>query len=184
MRSQIQEGFLIKWCYAPEAYGDPYSSGQLAVASRAFVMDAIKHTATSCYSSRGNIPPEQVAQLVNQLLQNVRSDLNVHSASIQDQKDLVIEVEAIDIHSDRPTVNTTDLWTMIMCTLRYAMGRRSYITSLAADLVRIYKSWLEPTELDQIKRELKRELERSNELGRTLGDPPDHDVWKKLESEL
>jgi hypothetical protein len=91
-----------------------------------------------------------------------------------------VTIHKTQLHLSGPLIRTEDLWTMLLSTIRYSMGRRSYVTGLTSDLVKLYSQYLEPTELDQIKREVSKEIEVSEQGGRTLGDPPDHEIWKNL----
>jgi hypothetical protein len=95
-----------------------------------------------------------------------------------------VTIHKTQLHMHGPAIRQEDLWTMLLCTIRYAMGRRSYITGLTRDLVKQYRKYLEPTELDQIKREVSKEVEQCEQDGRTLGDPPDHKIWKQLVKDL
>jgi hypothetical protein len=97
---------------------------------------------------------------------------------------LAVSVYKAQLHLSGVVVTTADLWSMLLCTLRYSMGRRSYITGFTKDLVNEFKKYLEPAEVDQIKREIMKELEISERTGQTLGDPTDHEIWKKLAESL
>lgn len=86
-------------------------------------------------------------------------------------------------HSDAP-VRPDDLWTLLLCTVRYAMGRQTYIVSLAGDMVRRYGGSLRPEQVAQIGREIRDALAFEERLGRTLGADMDHREWQRLASEL
>lgn len=79
--------------------------------------------------------------------------------------------------SDRIRVSDTDLWLMLLSTTRYALGRRSYITSTVGDLVRAYHAGLTLQQLRQIRDEIRSALEEREIRSETLGDSCDHDGW-------
>lgn len=81
-------------------------------------------------------------------------------------------------------VDDRELWLMLLSTVRYAMGRSSYITSTAADLVRQFRSRLTAERVQQIAREVQKDLEIAESTGRTLGHDCDHRGWKKLVEDL
>jgi hypothetical protein len=82
------------------------------------------------------------------------------------------------------TISDLNFWMMILSTLRYAMGRRSYITSLVPELVIQYQDVLEVQQLRQIQQEVVEELRKYNEVGRTMGDKCDDDGWFKFVLDL
>ena len=85
--------------------------------------------------------------------------------------------------TDAP-VSPDDLWTMLLSTVRYAMGRQTYIVGLTCDMVRRYGGSLTFEQTAQIGREIREEVERAERLGRTLGADFDHREWVRLAGEL
>lgn len=83
-------------------------------------------------------------------------------------------------------VPPNDFWLMLLSTVRYAMGRRSYIVGTACDMVLQYRHSLRPEQIEQIAREVDAELRlRMQALGgRTLGDDMDHREWSRLVERL
>lgn len=77
-------------------------------------------------------------------------------------------------------ISSVDLEMMLLSALRYALGRRSYITSATAEWVRRYWNQLSPAFQGFIIRDLREELERYERMGMTLGEQVDHDGWVKL----
>ena len=75
-------------------------------------------------------------------------------------------------------VDRADLGRMLIGALRYAMGRRSYVTGETADLVRRY--WWDVSEAD--RRTMRRDLgvELAFVGTGTLGAKMDHDGWVAL----
>lgn len=83
-----------------------------------------------------------------------------------------------------PRVSKRDLWLMMLCTVRYAMGRQSYVVGEACDLVRTHRHWLAPEQVVQIAREIREELEYAARCGRTVGGTIDDAAWRRLLGEL
>lgn len=86
--------------------------------------------------------------------------------------------------SESVTVCPSDMWALLMCTIRYSMGRRSYMPSECAVLYDRYKRALAREQKEQIAREIEREIERAGECGATLGDECDHEVWVTLAAQI
>lgn len=81
-------------------------------------------------------------------------------------------------------VKNNDLWIMLICTVRYAMGRASYITSLTADLYQKYKEALTVQQRLQIAREIQIAVGLAVKDGRLLGDSIDHANWQRLAEDI
>lgn len=80
------------------------------------------------------------------------------------------------------------MWIWMLCSLRYAMGRRSTVVSdIAEDLIQYFHVF-DDYQRKQFIREIREELQRAENMGVTLGDPMDHNLWQatadKLESRL
>jgi hypothetical protein len=73
---------------------------------------------------------------------------------------------------------------MLVSSVRYAMGRRSYIVGQTCDMVRRYRDYLKPTEIQVIARDIGEELDRAKRMNETLGMEMDHKEWVKLLEEL
>lgn len=71
-----------------------------------------------------------------------------------------------------------DMWIMLIATVRYSLGRRSYMPSLSGELVARYSSYLTRDQLLQIASEIENELNLYSRLGKTLGDPCDEETWR------
>jgi hypothetical protein len=81
-------------------------------------------------------------------------------------------------------VRPDDLWVMLLSTVRYTLGRRSYATAQCRDLVLAYGGGLLPPQRDQIRHEIQDALLEAAKQGRTLGDKVDNDVWRNLVYDL
>lgn len=77
-------------------------------------------------------------------------------------------------------VPQNDLWVLLLCTVRYAMGRMSYITVETTDLLRKHEKDLKKEQRAQIRDEVQKELDRAERDSKTLGMDMDHRVWAKL----
>jgi len=83
-----------------------------------------------------------------------------------------------DVHVHREaSVPPDDLWMMMLATVRYAMGRRTYVTSWCLEMVDRYKGHLTQHQRDQLRAEVETELRMAGEGSRTLGDACDHKAW-------
>lgn len=73
-----------------------------------------------------------------------------------------------------------DAWIMLLCTIRYSMGRMTYMTSLCTDLYLRYRKHLEPCQRAQIWEEVETEVRRAESRGGLLGHACDHQAWRQL----
>ena len=62
-------------------------------------------------------------------------------------------------------IKTIDLWTMLLSTIRYSMGRQTYMPSLCIDMCKMYGHYLSNHQKSQIIREIKREVELYEAIG-------------------
>lgn len=71
-----------------------------------------------------------------------------------------------------------DLKDMIMCALRYSLGRRTYITGLTADFIRRYPELID----DRVKAVMLRDLEEYFKKRKfcDIDDECDYNTWKSL----
>ncbi len=77
-----------------------------------------------------------------------------------------------------------DVWTLLLCTVRYAHGRRSYIVSDVCNMIRGYRHLLTRTQVEQIADETSEELVRAHGHAETLGDGVDDLEWQRLVADL
>lgn len=85
---------------------------------------------------------------------------------------------------ERREIDSETMWIFLLSSLRYAMGRRSYITSLTAELVAKHFDMLTPAQREQVIQEIMTELDRRTAIGQTLGDACDHEMWWKTVERL
>ena len=78
----------------------------------------------------------------------------------------------------RQKVNNNDMWVLLLSTIRYSFGRRTYMSSLSGELVLRYKHFLTKQQLEQIAEEIENELKLSEAQGVTLGMDIDHRAWQ------
>lgn len=81
-------------------------------------------------------------------------------------------------------VTTDHLSTMLICTVRYAMGRATYVVRDTCDMVRSYRSRISKDQLAIIERDVARRLREHEDAGTTLGHDMDHREWQRLVEEL
>ena len=79
-------------------------------------------------------------------------------------------------------ISQDDLETMVVCTVRYALGRRSYVVGDVAGIVRWSWSDLRPGIRSVVLRDVSEAVERAEAGGSTVGMQMDHDVWVLLRS--
>ena len=79
-----------------------------------------------------------------------------------------------------PRVPPDHLWGMLIYSVRYAMGRRSYAVGEVCDWVRAYSKHLMVNQVEQIAREVAEELQKCESQDRHLGMAQDHRDWAHL----
>jgi len=73
------------------------------------------------------------------------------------------------------------MWTLLLCGVRYAMGRRTGVVSEMSRYVRVHHKSLDVWHRAQIAREIREEIERYERLGHgKLGADCDHKDWVEL----
>jgi len=84
-----------------------------------------------------------------------------------------------DVRGYKKCVDNGDLWIMLLSTIRYSMGRMTYMSSLAPELVVRHAAALTCQQLRQVIEEIDGELKRAERNVDTLGMSCDHEEWKK-----
>lgn len=88
------------------------------------------------------------------------------------------------MEENQVVVTPYKMWVWMLCSLRYAMGRRSTVVSdITEDLIQYFHVFDEH-QRKQFIREIREEIERAENLGRTLGDPMDHKRWQETADSL
>ena len=77
-------------------------------------------------------------------------------------------------------VSKDRLYMFLVSSVRYALGRSSYIVGLTADAVRDYWRYLDPGMREVILRDIKEALDGRLRLGMEM----DHNTWLALHREL
>jgi len=77
-----------------------------------------------------------------------------------------------------PAVSPHDMWILLLSTIRYSMGRHTYISGLSVELVVRYNNYLTKQQLNQIADEIEKEIKLHEAMGCTLGADIDHKSWK------
>lgn len=73
---------------------------------------------------------------------------------------------------------------ILLCAVRYALGRRSYIVGTVCEYVRLNRQKLSEQCVNIIIRDIKEESERYHRAGQTLGDDCDERTWINLQRVL
>ena len=69
---------------------------------------------------------------------------------------------------------------ILICAVRYALGRMSYIVGVIAEYVALRKQELSKECINIIIRDIEEELERYHKCGQTLGMECDERTWVRL----
>lgn len=77
-----------------------------------------------------------------------------------------------------------DLWVLLLCSLRYAMGRASYVTGEVANLVWRYRNHLTQPQRAQIAGEIRTAVREAHNGGGFLGMKMDEAEWVRLADRL
>ena len=83
-----------------------------------------------------------------------------------------------------PDVRIEDLYSMLVSSVRYAMGRKTYVVGETCDIVRRYRKHLREDQAMIIVRDIQRELDMVERMDFTLGHDQDHRQWKRLVVDL
>lgn len=75
-------------------------------------------------------------------------------------------------------LDRADAFSFIISTLRYAMGRRSYVVFESQCLFHKYKSLLAPWQIRTVYNIVAAEIYLSESKGKILGDKMDHARWR------
>jgi hypothetical protein len=78
-------------------------------------------------------------------------------------------------------VEEGDLWALLYNSLRYSLGRQSYVVGETCDLFNKYGNRLTTDQLFQVAAAIEKEVERFHSLGRAL---PLADEWLRCVEEL
>lgn len=76
------------------------------------------------------------------------------------------------------TLTQDDLYTMLLSTVRYSLGRQTYITGVCRDLIERYAGLLTPPQRVVLRRDIADAMERHDALGGGLGMSCDVDAWR------
>lgn len=82
------------------------------------------------------------------------------------------------------SVHPNDLWTMLLCTVRYSMGRMTYMPSTCVGLYQRYGKALCSRERGQLLKEIQAELDRAHNRGALLGHATDDESWTLLTAQI
>ena len=83
-----------------------------------------------------------------------------------------------------PEVRTDDIFLLLISSVRYAMGRQTYIVKETCNMVRRYRKHLREQDAMIIVRDVQREIDMVEGMNKTLGADFDHKEWQKLVVDL
>jgi len=86
--------------------------------------------------------------------------------------------------TSRLEVPVSQVYTFLVCSVRYSLGRMSYIVSDIADLCLQYGKYLEPSQRDIIKRDISEALKEAESREDFCGMEMDHRTWMRCLSGL
>lgn len=86
-----------------------------------------------------------------------------------------------DAARDRALIAPADLYTMLHCTIGYALGRKTYITSLVPEIVKTYWQHLPIGVQDTLLRNLSSDIAVYDRSHRKIGDDCDDRSWRELQ---
>jgi hypothetical protein len=78
-------------------------------------------------------------------------------------------------------VSPDDMWTLLLSTVRYSLGRSTYMTAYSVGMVVKYEACLETYQLRQISKEIRDEIEQYEAAGRRI---PDYSTWRQGAQEI
>lgn len=78
------------------------------------------------------------------------------------------------------TISTADLRTLLLCSIRYALGRCSYITFEIGEMLERYFPLFDKDQQLFFIKEIEEELVRHEQLGKDCGQKMDHKMWSDL----
>lgn len=70
--------------------------------------------------------------------------------------------------------------TLAVCSVRYALGRMSYVVSEVAEIIKNNKERLDKNTIEVILRDIKEEMVQAARKGDFVGMDMDHKVWSDL----
>ncbi len=86
--------------------------------------------------------------------------------------------------TDQIRLSQTNTETLLLCTLRYSMGRQTYMPGEFQDIFQSVEDSLSPRCISQTIDEIRYELRKCEEAGKFLGAEFDHRDWKKFADRL
>lgn len=76
------------------------------------------------------------------------------------------------------------LFVLLSCSVRYALGRRSYVVSEVADLCLKYAAELSEAQRGVIVKDIREALKAAESYGVHVGMAMDHEVWQNCLASL
>jgi len=89
--------------------------------------------------------------------------------------------------TERPRTARVDpqhMWVLLLSTIRYSMGRQTYMPAYCTELYHCYRRSLTLAQRAQIAEEIERELDICKQTGHKLGAMCDDAEWTRLAAEI
>lgn len=81
-------------------------------------------------------------------------------------------------------ISPADLQALFVCSLRYGLGRQTYVVGELADMVERYMPTLSSPQREQLATEIDRAVKGAEGANRKLGADFDHTRWLALRDQL
>jgi len=77
-----------------------------------------------------------------------------------------------------------DMWVLLLSTVRYSLGRKSYIVGVCEDFLAKYGPCLTPYQRKQTADEIRHELQLAHTLDGFLGNNINDEIWCRIAERL
>lgn len=77
-------------------------------------------------------------------------------------------------------VRPDEFYMMLMCSVRYALGRSTYVVQEVADLVKKYGPLLSLSQRSRLLADVREKLEQARVWSGAIGEEVDHRIWQNL----
>lgn len=77
-------------------------------------------------------------------------------------------------------IHQQELFDLLLCAVRYSLGRQTYMPFRVQELVLKYATRLKREHVTKLNTEVKRDLDRHEALGLAAGSASDHEGWREF----
>ena len=81
-------------------------------------------------------------------------------------------------------VSSHDMAILLICSVRYALGRMTYIVDDVTGICRTYAPEVDQGTLDVLKKDIREALQKAERENRTVGMAMDHEKWRQCLEDL